>query len=257
MLPAFASEFSIAVALVSGLLLLVEAGYRLGRRAVREREALSGGQLGAIQGAILGLLGLLLGFAFAGAASRFIERQDLITQEANAIGTAYLRADLLDEANATRLRESLAAYVRHRIEYSQSIRSGISPEAAAQIAALHAQIWEAARNGVMGKPEAMRVVLDPVNSVIDFHATRIAAGKKHLPVLVLGLLVSCSLLAMAVIGYGCGIAGRRSMPMTSSLVFLVAAALWTTIDFDHPRSGIVRLSDAPLKQLNLSLRSAP
>lgn len=65
-----------------------------------------------------------------------------------------------------------------------------------------------------------------MNDVIDVHSLRIAAGRKHLPSIVLGLLIACSLLAMGVIGFGCGLSGRRSLPMTASLGIIVAAALW-------------------------------
>ena len=90
-------EVAIAFALVFGLVAALIVGDVLGRRVSRDRSASVGAQVGAIQGAMLGLLGLFLGFSFAGAAGRFMERQDLIVREANAIGTAYLRADLLDE----------------------------------------------------------------------------------------------------------------------------------------------------------------
>jgi hypothetical protein len=239
-----------------GLLLLLlaglETGYRLGRRVAERGDAQSGGQVGAIQGAVLGLLGLLLGFSFAGAAGRFIERQDLIVTEANAIGTAWLRADLLDEPYRAQLKDELARYVRHRIEGSQRLREGLREADKAEIAAFHDRIWRAARDGVLAQPTTMVVVLPPVNDVIDLHATRVAAGRKHLPVLILGLLIACSVLGISVIGYGCGLSRRRAFPMTAALAVLISAALWTTIDLDHPRRGLLQLSDAPLRELNLN-----
>jgi hypothetical protein len=246
-----ANELTIALGLLLGLIGFLEAGYRLGWRSARKKEAASGGLVGAIQGAMLGLLGLLLAFSFGGAAARFLERQDLIVQEANAIGTTYLRADLLAEPHAAGLRQVLADYVAHRLEVSKSLAGGIAPETADQIAAFHGRLWAAAREGVRANPETMLVVLNPVNEVIDLHSTRVATGRKHLPLQVLGLLIVCSLLSMAVIGYGCGLSGRRSLAMTVPLAALIAAALWTTIDLDHPRSGFIRLSDAPLQQLDL------
>ena len=67
--------------------------------------------------------------------------------------------------------------------------------------------------------------------------------------LVMGLLVACSLLAIAVIGYGCGLGGDRRAPLTVPLAILIATALWITIDLDHPRAGLMQLSDAPLEAL--------
>ena len=243
------------LAVAGGLLLLLmaglEAGYRFGLRAADHGEDAAGGQVGAIQGAVLGLLALLLGFSFSGAASRFIERQDQIVTEANAIGTAWLRADLLDEPRRSQLKDELARYVQHRIAVSQQLRNGLGDVDAAEIAAFHNRIWKKASEGALAKPATMVVVLPPVNDVIDMHATRVAAGRKHLPMLVLGLLIACSVLGVAVIGYGCGLSRRRSLPMTMSLAVLIGAALWTTIDLDYPRRGLIQLSDAPLRELDL------
>lgn len=244
-------ELAIAAGLLVLLAAATEAGFRLGRRNAASRET-PGGTLGAIQGAVLGLLGLLLGFSFAGAASRFLERQDLIVQEANAIGTAYLRADLLDAPHAGELRSSLARYVEHRVRVSETLRHGLGESEKAEIGRMHDQIWKAASRGALDRPEAAMLVVPPVNDVIDLHSTRLAAARKHLPLPVLGLLIGCSALSIGVIGYGCGIAGHRSPVMTGSLTILIAAALWITLDLDHPRAGLLRLNDAPLRELNLN-----
>jgi hypothetical protein len=240
-------ELGVAVALLAGLVLALEAGYRLGKRVPAD----GGAQVGAVQGAVLGLLGLLLGFSFAGAAARYIEKQDLIVREANAIGTAHLRADLLDEPHRSALKEHLARYVEHRIALSRNLQLGLPPAALAEIAAFHRDIWSAARAGVEAKPAAIVAVLPPVNEVLDLNATRLSAGRRHLPTLVLLLLVLCSALAMAVIGYGSGRSAHRNLPITVSLAALISAALWITIDLDHPRAGLIRLEDTPLVELNL------
>lgn len=257
MLIVLAVEIGIALALLVGLVLSVDAGFRVGRRSVRTREAPTTAQLGAIQGATLGLLGLFLGFSFAGASGRFMERQDLIVAEANAIGTAYLRADLLDDAHASELRASLAEYVAHRLEVSRRLALGVTREDAARIEDCHVRMWAAARDGAKERPAMTMAILPPVNEVIDLHSTRLAAGKKHLPALVLGLLMVCSALSMGVIGYGCGATGRRNFAMTTSLAVVIATALWTTIDLDSPRAGLIRLSDAPLAALRFDGPGAP
>jgi hypothetical protein len=244
-------DISVGVGLLVVLMVAFEIGYSIGRRVAFESDPRSAGQVGAIQGAILGLLGLLLAFSFAAAGSRFLEKQDLIASEANAIGTAYLRADLLDEPHASELRGALRKYVEHRIEASGRLRGGLSAADAAEIEKLHAAIWSAAVAGARAQPAAALAVVTPVNEVLDLHSTRVAAGKKHVPMLVLGLLIACSLLALGAIGYGSGIGQHRRAPLTVSLSLLVAAALWITIDLDHPRAGLLQLSDAPLKELKL------
>jgi len=235
-----------AIAIFVGLLITLELGFRAGART---RETKGVGQIGAIQGAMLGLLGLLLGFSFAGAASRFIERQDLIVQEANAIGTAYLRAQLLPEPHGAALRNEIKEYTTRRAEMSEDLALGVTPALLEEVAGQHDRIWRAARDGVNARPDMALAVLNPVNEVIDFHGTRLGASRKHLPLLVVVLLLSSSVLAVGVTGYGGGVAHERRAPLTVALVLVVAALLWVTIDLDHPRSGLLRLNDAPLKEL--------
>ncbi|MFG0317269.1 MAG: hypothetical protein ACF8XB_08355 [Planctomycetota bacterium JB042] len=242
-------DIAIGVGLFGLLLFSLEAGFRAGRRSLDESEASSIGQVGAIQGAVLGLLGLLLAFSFAAAGARFLERQDLIVQEANAIGTAFLRASLLDEPHRTELRGALQRYTEHRVALSAQLREGLPDGALDEVERLQGKIWRAAEEGVTARPVTMLAVLSPVNDVIDMHSTRIAASRKHLPSLVIWLLIACSVVAIAVIGYGSGLGGRRRAPLTVALVALVGTCLWITFDLDLPRSGFLKLSDAPLATL--------
>jgi hypothetical protein len=172
-------ELMVAGGLFALLFASLEVGYRLGLRHSHDADPDAAGQIGAIQGAVLGLLGLLLAFSFAAAGTRFLERQDLITAEANAIGTAYLRADLIDEPHRSELRAALRQYTEHRIGLSQRIRLGLMPADLAEIAHQHARIWSAAVAGVTARPASTLAVLSPVNELIDLHSVRIAAGRKH------------------------------------------------------------------------------
>lgn len=246
---------AVALAIFAGLLLAIEGGYRLGRLAVkadrRSGDTKTGAHMGAVQGATLGLLGLLLGFSFAGSAGRYIERQDLITNEANAVSTAYLRAELLRAPHGVDLRLALREYVAHRIEASQSLRLSLREQDAARITDFHDRIWSAASKGVREQTELATPILNPVNDVLDLHASRVASGRKHLPGLVLGLLAMCSALAMASMGYGCGLMGRRNLSITAPLAVLIGAAMWTIIDLDYARIGLIQVSDQALIDLDL------
>jgi hypothetical protein len=246
--PIFTAVLTAAAILV-GMAASLEVGFRVGRRRAATPREERGSQLGAIQGAVLGLLGLLLAFSFAGAATRFMERQDLIVEEANAIGTSFLRADLLEEPQRSELRAALKAYTEHRIGVSTNLSHGVDLSALAEVDRLHARIWRAARDGVARAPQLAVPVLTPINEVIDLHTLRINAGRKHLPWLVTTLLVACSLLAVATIGLGCGMEGRRLSPLTWSLVLLISSTLWITYDLDHPRMGLLQLSDVALREL--------
>lgn len=240
---------SIAVGLLAFLLAALEIGFRRGRHARRMNDAASSAELGAVQGAILGLLGLLLAFSFAAAGGRFLERQDMIVAEANTIGTAWLRADLLDEPQRSELRAALEDYTRHRIEFGRT-GADMDDAARAELARLHERIWKISVAGVTARPAATLAVLNPVNELMGIQSIRAHAVLKHLPFLVLMLLIACSGLALGVIGYSSGVGGNRHPLMTVSLAFVIGVALWITIDLDYPRRGVMQLSDAPLEALH-------
>jgi hypothetical protein len=242
-------EVSVAGGLLIALSGALELGFRIGRRGHGQDPGDASGQVGVIQAAVLGLLGLLLAFSFAAAGGRFLERQDLIVQEANAIGTSYLRAELLADPHRTELRTALKEYTEHRIAAAEMLRQGWVQQILTESERMHERIWRAAREGVIARPEFSVAVLTPVNEVIDLHSVRVFASRKQLPWLVLTLLVMCSLLATGVIGYGCGLEGQRRLPLTLSLTVLIGAALCVTIDLDQPRMGLLRLSDKPLQAL--------
>lgn len=250
--------FNLAIAggLLGLLLVALEVGYRRGRRAIQLHDVPSSAQIGAVQGAILGMLGLLLAFSFSAAGGRFLERQDLIVAEANAIETVWRRAELIDEPARSELRSAVKEYTAHRIavtreraQQGDQLGEQLGERDEAEIARLHGRIWHSAVAGVTQRPQAMVAVLNPVDEMLDLHATRLYARRKHIPVLVLGLLISSSVLALGVIGYGCGVAGRRSAAMTVPLSIVIGVALWVTIDLDYPRRGLLQLSDAPLEAL--------
>jgi len=245
-------EVEIAVGLFGGLLLVLEITFQLGRlvkRHTRDDEA----QLGTIQAATLGLLGLLLGFSFSGAADRFVDHQELIVQEANAIGTAYLRADLLAEPYRGQLQGALKQYIETRIGLFEDPVAPRESETRRQSEELHDRIWQAAMTGVKESPQFNEVVLPPVNEVIDLHAARLAALDRHLPSLVLVTLLIAAAVGVASLGYGCGLSGKRNLTLTTALSLLVSLALWVTIDLDYPRLGLVRVDQQALVDLRESL----
>jgi hypothetical protein len=94
-------------------------------------------------------------------------------------------------------------------------------------------------------------LLTAINELIDVHTLRVHAAKKRVPWLVMLLLVMCSLLSMGMIGYGCGLEDRRRALLTLSLAMLIGSSLWITYDLDHPRRGLLRLSDEALRELKL------
>jgi hypothetical protein len=249
-------DLVVAFSLFGGLVTVLEIWFYIGRRA-RRRRAEEPDQLATIQGATLGLLALLLGFSFALAAGRFNDRVQLIVAEANAIGTAWLRCDLLPDGESAELHKILADYTDQRIIfYAADDRAG-QAAAAAQSELLQGKMWALVSGEAKAQPALANVLLPPFNELIDLHAARVAAATRHMPGMLLLLLLSCSLVSVASVGYGCGVAGKRNVVLTTSLTFLISGALWATIDMDHPRKGLIRVGQQPMLDLQKSIAAHP
>lgn len=245
--------FLIALGLCGGAVLALEVGYRLGLRTGRGASP-DASHLGAVVGAMLALLGLLLGFSYAGASGRYLERQQLIVNEANAIGTAYLRADLLAEPHRQALQKTLREYTDTRLALYGSKSPSMTREAGERSAAVHAPLWKAAVDAVRESPQFSMLILPPVNEVIDLHTTHMASINRHLPLLALGTLLISATVSLGVMGFSAGLSKKRNHGVTLALAFLVAMTLWITIDLDYPRRGLIRISEAPMVELKKSFK---
>ena len=240
------SQFAIwgAVGLFVGMLSLLELGRRLGqRRSLKDAEGARSG-LGAIEGAIFGLMGLLLAFTFSGAAIRFDLRRNLIVQEANAIGTAWLRLDLLPASAQPPLREALRRYLDARLAvYAKLPDLDAARAALAEANALQLGIWEqavAACQTEAGRPATM-LVLPALNEVFDLANTRTMATQTHPPNILYVMLGTLSLVAALLAGYG--LAGGRSRSWIHILGFaaIMATTVYIIIDYEFPRLGSIRV----------------
>jgi hypothetical protein len=188
----------------------------------------------------------LIGFAFSGAASRFINRQDLIVEEANALGTAYLRADTIAEPQRSELKDAIKEYTADRVKLlSREGRNQIEP-LLAKVSGLHERMWKSAINATQNNARLMSVVLPPINEVIDLHTTHLAMARRHLPVPIMAVLFATAAISVGMIGFGNGRIGRRFSVLDSVYGVVLAAALWMIIDLDYPGFGIIGVSNVPV-----------
>jgi hypothetical protein len=242
------------------LLLAVEAGVRAGARtrARARRKEGETADFGPIQGAVLGLLGLLLAFTYSLAASRQDARRELVVQEANAIGTAYLRAGLLPEPRRGELRAILRQYVDSRIVPDEVVRDPVKmAEAVRRSEQILQTLWPAGSRNIEGQPPTVldSLMFQALNEVIDLHTERLAAYEYRIPQIILWLLFVVATMAMAMTGFSSGLSGRRSLFFTSTLAVLVAAVIMVILDLDHPRRGLIRVSQRSMIQLRDSLQA--
>lgn len=216
----------------------------------------SGGDEGYILSAVLGLLALLVAFTFGLALDRHEARRALVVTEADALGTAYLRADLLDGPD--RLQALLRVYGEARLTYGQT--SGETQAAADRRAVvLQTRIWREAVAQVWPARQTTLapLVLQPLNDLFDTATTRRAALDARLPDIVLSTLALYVVVSAAFIGYAVTGAGGRHRIASLALFGLLCLAMGVILDLDRPREGVIRVPQAAMADTLAEMRRPP
>jgi hypothetical protein len=246
----FFSLSSWAVALIicaivgSVTLLGVAAGVRLREHHETLREP-----FGALQGALLGVVAL----------GRYEDRRAAVVSDANAIGTAYLRAQLLAEPARTqslvllRKYNDLALYVSKEVPNSDAMK-----RTAAEQDAIQRRLWALAGSSLRAAPiaSAPRLYVDSLNTMIDEQTVRLSALNNRVPGSVLVLEVIGAALALGLLGLYLSVLGRGLLPMVLALV-LVTMLLLVTFDLDRPTRGLITIPDTPYLSLSDSMKRPP
>ena len=231
---------------------------RSGLRLHRSKDEARKEQIGGIQGAILGLLALLLGFTFAMSVARYDARRGLVLQEANAIGTTFLRASLLPETHKAGVENLLRRYVDVRLDF-YSVGEDKAKQAAAEQAAAQLQLELRAHAATAGKEAPTPLIvsfISALNETIDLDATRMNALRAHVPGAVWLLVCTVAACGCSAGGYGAGASGARSAFTIVELPLLIAVAITLIADLDRPRGGLIGISQQPLLDLKQSLQPA-
>jgi hypothetical protein len=236
------TELLVAVGLIAGLAAAHEIGFRLGS-LTRSADDPFDRQVALVRASTAALVAFLVGFAFSGAASRFVDRVDIIVKEANALGTAYLRADVIAEPQRGELKATLKEYTADRVLLlSRQGRDKIEP-LLGKVSGLHERMWRSAIKATQDNAPLMAVVLPPINEVIDLHSVHLAMARRHLPVPIMALLLGTAAIGLGMVGFGNGRMGRRFSVLDSIYGIVLAVALWMTIDLDYPGIGLIRVSN--------------
>jgi hypothetical protein len=240
------TELLIGFGLIAGVVGAHEIGFWLGS-LTRSADEPFDRQVALVRTSTAALVAFLMGFAFSGAASRFIDRQDLIVKEANALGTAYLRADTIAEPQRGELKAALKEYTADRVTLlSREGRDQIEP-LLAKVRGLHERMWRSAIKATQDNAPLM-AVLPPINEVIDLHSAHLAMARRHLPVPIMAALFGTAAIGVSMIGFGNGRVGRRFSVLDSVYGAVLAVALWMTIDLDYPGIGLIAPSWKPWLQ---------
>jgi hypothetical protein len=233
-----------AVVLFVGMIGLIEVGRRIGRRRMAKdpQGALTG--FGAIEGAVFGLLGLLIAFTFYGAAARFDARRQLIIDETNAIGTAYLRLDLLPDADRSALQNVFREYVESRLDAYRKLPDVQAAKAVyAQSQELQQKIWQRAVNACRksGNSPATIVLLPALTQMFDITTTRLMSSQIHPPLIVFILLGVLALVSALLGGYDMAQGKSRNWLHAIGFAVIMALTVYVIIDIEYPRLGLIRV----------------
>ena len=245
----------ISVVMVASLLASSEFGYRLGLAREGTPDLLRS-LMSATGAAMLGLLGLLLGFALSMAIARWDTRRDVIVDESNAIGTLSLRAGLLEDPLRGRLREALGAYSDARIALGGSrSRPDELRAARRESEALHAAIWSVVEraNQPTTTNATLASLISAANDLIDLHELRLASLENHLPPALFFLLLALGVLSVAFLAWSFGAASHRSRAPMLLLALLMGAVLLLIMDVNRPQRGMVNVGVAPLERAEESI----
>jgi hypothetical protein len=244
--------------LLAGMLLLLEIGRRIAlQRIAGDPEGARVG-LGAVEGAVFGLIGLLLAFTFSGASSRFDTRRQLILEEANAIGTAYLRLDLLPVGAQPPIRQAFRKYLDARLAVYQKLPDLQAAKAELERAAtLQSEIWTYAVSACREAAQpATMLILPALNEMIDITTTRMGALLMHPPPVIFAMLVVLMLAGSLLAGYGMAESKARSWLHILGFALSMSVAVYVILDFEFPRVGLIRVDafDQVLVDLRNSMK---
>jgi hypothetical protein len=253
-----ANEWVLGLVFLALIVAASEVGFRLGRRSGKQTSEHTKSQLSTVEAGILGVLGLLLAFTMSMAVTRFEIRKQLVLEEANAIGTAHLRTQLLPAAEGKELADLLRAYTDVRVppEGGRDIYEQIT-DARQQSARLQDAFWQRAVAYGQKEPNPVLagLLLQSLNEVIDLDAARWMAFQNHVPETVIWVIAVVSLLAAMVVGFTFGLAGPRQPFAICVLSLSITLVLAVVIDLDRPREGLIRVSQQPMLDLQKQLHS--
>ncbi len=246
-------NYPTVLAILTAILLSTAAllGSRL-RRLRKSDDDLDKDEFGVVLGATLTLLGLLIGFSFSMAISRYDQRKDYEEEEANAIGTEYLRADLLPDVARSTVQAQLVEYLDLRIRRYQAHASQDVTELAAKTTQLQNDMWNTVRNVAMTMRDPVSAtVVTGMNDVINRQGYTQAARWKRIPEPAWALMIMIALFSSFLIGYG----EKKHLKLTLLVVPLAISGSFLLIaDVDSPQGGLIRIAPQNMMSLADSLK---
>jgi len=232
------------------ILFFYEVGYQIGKYL--QPHYRKNGE-GLMVTSILTMLAFVLAFTFSMAAARFDKRKEVVVNEANAIGTAYLRADLLAQPHREKVKRFLREYVDTRL---QGIEKTKRKAAIARSLELHKLLWSEVTAAAKENPSMLSALLiQSTNEIIDLHEKRITAAlRNRIPGSIWLMLYAITALAMLTMGSQAGLTKMRRMIQTVPMVLAFSALITLVVDLDRTDLGLARVSQQAMFNLQSSMK---
>ncbi|PQO35700.1 hypothetical protein C5Y96_08580 [Blastopirellula marina] len=229
-----------------------EVGFRAGSREGKNDSEGARAVSNGLKASILGLAALLLGFSFSTTTTKHYQRQRLVLDEANAIGTCYLRAGLLGEPQKSELQQSLKRFTNLRLKHFElALDHDAYDETLSQMQTELDQIWHSVETTAQTQPDRVvpSQIVPAANSVIDLNTTRLWSARNHMPQPVVILLCICIIVSSMITGHSSGQVGKRYLGLWFAFNVLLTLVLFVILDFDRPRRGLIQVDHHPLVEV--------
>ncbi len=241
--------FVFLLVLFFGMLFFLELGRHYGHSRFQLDPKGARAGVGGVEGAVFALFGLLIAFTFSGAATRFDQRRHLIVEEANDVGTAYLRIDLLPTAVQAELRGLFRAYLTKRVEaYAKLPDTDAAEVVLAESQKLQGQIWRQATVGCSSQasPACAMLLLPSLNAMFDIATSRKMAMYEHPPSVIYLMLSSLGMVCSLMAGFAMAEGKSRNWLYSLSFAFMISVTCYVILDLEYPRLGFLQVKDFDL-----------
>ena len=230
-----------------------EIGYQISRRSKGIKEEVEPATLTPMIGGLIGVLGFMLAFTFSIATGQFSQRKQYVLEEANEIGTAYLRADLIDTEYKTEVKQLLRQYVDTRLQAVNS--TNINNELRKSVE-IHSLLWSEVSAAALARPNTnTSMMVQSINKIIDLHEMRVTAGlRNRIPISIWITLTAIAIMTMTTIGIKAGFTKPRGLVAVIPMILAFAALTLLIVDLNRPQKGLFKVGQESLISLQKSMQ---
>lgn len=249
--------YGLYIGMTITLFIAFEMGYQLSKYTSKKNDKEGFSSTSPMVGGLLGMLGFVLAFTFAMAAGQHNDRKQNVLDEANAIGTAYLRAGLVGERDETKIKFFLKEYVDTRVYAIKMGDLNVLKKTLERSEEIHEQLWDQVSSASKREPSLNTwLLIESINDVIDSHQKRVTAGfYNRIPSSVWLVLLTISALTMMTMGSQASLSKSRRLAAVIPLIMAFSALTAVVLDLDRAQEGMITVGQEAMVDLQKSLDS--